>query len=323
MAYLKKEYDGKWKTFPRTYMQAWRYAFAMNTAPSQQIVSLAIDNGEISSSDLELFKFLKTVRFATASQIGRLFSNLGKNPLEVEKYLAHLISDRYLNAFALSDTKIDHDWIKDPDALVIYSLDFGGKFALIYDGEDMADWYSYSNRMGIKLVSKYLLGTDMYISLIVMPLTGNLVDFQAFPPFFVNNKSAEVDYTLTYRNNNQDTPLIVYISESGLEGIELAKKMRAATELLHSTKTWNKYFPLQENPPKILIILDELSKVTLSNAYRTVHQASKFSSEDVFYTDTTRLHTRPFDSDKNVYRLKPKSDKTIGVVNARPFSKNS
>jgi len=279
--YVKKDIGTHFEKIPTTYRQIFRYQFSVTGVSKNEIIRLRY-NGQLTDRDLEITKFLFNHTFATAEQIGLYLDGVGE---KIRHRLEELVKKRVLNSFILAE----YDEKMNPkDALVIYCLDFGGKYLLSnYGGEDTSDWYSTVNMKGSDLVARDLIATQFYVNL--HKSSGkNLRNFKANPQMKVANKHVSPLFEFALDVNFSRKYLIGEVVLDGDEALSFRDQILKLEGLL-TTNAWRKYFVDVEEPPLLVLVAE--NDLVARNAAAVINRATEIDHRRILLTTIDRMET--------------------------------
>lgn len=277
--YVKKDIGYHFEKIPTVYRQNFRYQFSVTGVSKNEIIRLR-NSGQLTDRDVEIAKFLFSHTFATAEQIGDYLDGTGE---KIRNRLEELVKKRVLNSFFLSEIEMK---LTQKDALIVYCLDFGGKYLVSsYGGEDTSDWYSTVNMKGSDLISKDLIATQFYVNL-YKSSKQNLKNFKANPQMKVANKYVSPLFEFALDVNFSRKYLIGEVVLDGEEALEFRDQILKLEGLL-TTNAWRKYFVDVEEPP-ILIIVAE-NDLVARNAAAIVNRATEIENRKILLTTIDRM----------------------------------
>ncbi len=277
--YVKKDIGYHFEKIPTVYRQNFRYQFSVTGVSKNEIIRLR-NSGQLTDRDVEIAKFLFSHTFATAEQIGDYLNGTGE---KIRNRLEELVKKRVLNSFFLSEIEMK---LTQKDALIVYCLDFGGKYLVSsYGGEDTSDWYSTVNMKGSDLISKDLIATQFYVNL-YKSSKQNLKNFKANPQMKVANKYVSPLFEFALDVNFSRKYLIGEVVLDGEEALEFRDQILKLEGLL-TTNAWRKYFVDVEEPP-ILIIVAE-NDLVARNAAAIVNRATEIENRKILLTTIDRM----------------------------------
>mgnify|MGYP001260781189 CR=1 FL=1 len=277
--YVKKDIGYHFEKIPSVYRQNFRYQFSVTSVSRHQIIRLR-NAGELTDRDLEIAKFLFNHRFATAEQIGNFLDGTGER---IRNRLEELVKKRVLNSFFLSEVEMKHPI---NDALIIYCLDFGGKYLLSnYGGEDTSNWYTTTNMKGADLVARDLIATQFYVNLL-KSTRKNLTNFKANPQMKVGNTHVSPLFEFALDANFTRKYLIGEVVLDGDEALGFRDQILKLESLL-TTNAWRKYFVDVEEPPVLIIIAE--NDLVARNSAAIVNRATEIDNRKVILTTIDRM----------------------------------
>lgn len=277
--YVKKDIGTHFEKIPSVYRQNFRYQFSVTGVSRNEIIRLR-NNGQLTDRDLEIAKFLFKHTFATAEQIGNYLDGTGER---IRNRLEELVKRRVLNSFFLAEVDMK---MTAKDALVIYCLDFGGKYLVAnYGGEDTSDWYSTVNMKGADLIGKDLIATQFYVNL-RKSSKDNVKHFRATPQMKVANKHVSPLFELALDVNFSRKYCIGEVVFDGEEALNFRDQILKLEGLL-TTNAWRKYF-VDVNEPPILILIAE-NDLVARNAAAIVNRATEIDNRRILLTTIDRM----------------------------------
>lgn len=307
--YIKKDIGTHFEKIPSTYKQNFRYEFSITGVSKNEIIRLR-NSGQLTDRDLEISKFLFNHTFATAEQIG---AYLDINGDKIRNRLEDLVKKRVLNSFTLSEFEMKN---ANRDALIIYCLDFGGKYLVSnYGGEDTSDWYSTTNMKGADLIAKDLIVTQFYVNL-SKSSQKNLKYFKSNPQMKVANKHVSPLFEFGLEVNFMKKYLIGEVVFDGEEALSFRDQILKLEELL-TTNAWRKYFVDVEEPPLLILIAE--NDIVARNAASILNRATEIGNKKVLLTTIERMEKLFYESGAFLI-YDPNSNKLKNVIvnNFRP-----
>lgn len=303
--YVKNDIGYHFEKIPSVFRQNFRYHFSVTGVSKNEIIRLR-NIGQLTDRDVEIAKFLFMHTFATAEQIGNYLDGQGE---KIRNRLEELVKKRVLNSFFLAEV----DMQMNPhmrDALIIYCLDFGGKYLVSrYGGMDTSDWYSTVNMKGSDLVAKDLIATQFFVNL-HRSCEPTLFHYAAQPPMKVANKHVTPAFEFGLEVSFLRKYLIGEIVLDGEETLTFRDRILKLEGLL-TTNAWRKYYLDVEDPP-FLIIVGE-NDVVARNAARVVNRATEIENKKLLLTTIDRIQT-PFYEKGAFLIYDPETDKLRNVV---------
>lgn len=281
MDYVKKDIGYHFEKIPTTYRQNFRYQFSVTGVSKNEIIRLR-NNGQLTDRDVEIAKFLFTHTFATAEQIGNYLNVPGE---KIRNRLEELVKKRVLNSFFLAevDMKLNNNM---RDALIIYCLDFGGKYLVSrYGGMDTSDWYSTVNMEGADLVAKDLIATEFFVNL-YRSCGKMLVYYTTQPQMKVGNKHVSPSFVCGLDVVFIRKYLIGEVVFDGEETIAFRDRILKLEGLL-TTNAWRKYFCDVEEPPFLVIVAE--NDIVARNAAAVVNRATEIDNSKLLLTTIDRM----------------------------------
>ena len=308
--YVTADIEPNFLQIPIRYAQVFDHVFNPNDVSPVAAVKARFENdirkGGYTEQDQKIAEFLLTNTFATQKQLISYFNIPAEYIENFSKRLKYLVKDRFINSFTLhlnpaSVSKFD-------DELIIYCLDFGGKYVLENFGDNyVGDWYSTKNMQSSKLVAKTLMTTQFYIDL-QNTIHHNMSDEKAsvFLDRYMSTRdlvlhndlftsNAQID--LKFSNINEKS-LLLDVVYNGEEGADFRTRIKNISELLHTAK-YQQYFDLNNKPPMVILLTANL-KEQLPRIMRTISHATKFTTNEFLLLDSSNLG-KGFLDDKNKF----------------------
>lgn len=237
---------------PSGLKQTFHHEFT-HTTSKDVILKMKHDN-QITDRDLEIVKFIHRFHFATPQQIFDYIHDPSDETETVGSLQARidkLVHAHVFNKFSLSPVKENR---VHQDALIIYCLDFGGKYLLMnFSNEDLTQWFSSENFKTSELIAKDLMAVEFYLRL-KEQTDGKIEYFETSPQlqfertnlcvsfYFVLNIEGVLKYFLCEIARDEEVPMI------------FRKKIQKYDQFLGS-QAWKKYFFDHEAPA--LLVLTE------------------------------------------------------------------
>lgn len=253
---------------------------------SQAEIAREVQDGRIGNDLVKICHFLHLVEFATAKQISKY---LGKEI--TSKMLNYYYTNLFINKFVLSDINDDEAY-KEKDALNIYTLDFGGQYLLSIKDEDMTNW-TYTNLLvSATLVAKALKMTNLVIG---FSKAGNLTlrSFQPFRDFRIGKELVSIDFATSLLNQKTNEPVnfIGYFVDPGEEDLHFRDNLDILDQIFNQTQNWKRYYPLANEQPKLLLVIDEITnKREYLNTIKVVANTSHFADDQLLIIGNDQLN---------------------------------
>lgn len=241
---------------PADLKQTFHHEFTHTT--SKDVILKMKHENKITDRDLKVVKFIHQFHFATPQQIFDYIhdeTDESETVGAVQARLDKLVHAHVLNKFCLSPVKENRVY---QDALIVYCLDFGGKYLLMnFSNEDLTQWFSSENFKTSELIAKDLMVVDFYLKL-YRQTEGKITFFESSTAFQFEKTTLypsfhfglTIDGTLRYFigevAKDEDLPLF------------FRKKVEKYDQFL-SSNAWKKYFFEQE--PPILFVLTETDQL--------------------------------------------------------------
>lgn len=277
--YVNKDIGNHFEKIPTIYQQNFRYQFSVTGVSKNEIIRLK-NNGQLTARDVEIAKFLFNHTFATAEQIGNYINGGGE---KIRNRLEELVKQRVLNSFSMSEFDMRKT---DRDALIVYCLDFGGKYLVSsYGGEDTSDWYSTINMKGTDLVARDLIATQFYVNL-HRSSSSNLRNFKTNPHMRVANKHVSPLFEFALDVSFMRKYLIGDVVLDGDEALGFRDQVIKLEGLL-VTNAWRKYFCDVEEPPVFIVVAE--NDIVARNAASTISRATEIENRRVLITTIDRM----------------------------------
>lgn len=283
---------------------------------SQAEVARERQSGQIGEDLIKICQFLHLVKFATASQIS---AYVGKEI--TDKVLNRYYTNLFINKLVLSDLN-DNKAYKDPEALNIYTLDFGGQYLLSIENEDMTNWRYTELLVSAPLVAKALKAANLVLGFIKAK---NLKfrTFETFKDFRIGNNLVSVDFvaSLLDLKTNQPVNFMGYFVEPGEEDLHFRDSIDILDQVFNQTPNWKRYYPLGE-APKLMLIIDQItSKTEFRNTTKVVAGSSHFVGDQLLILGNDQLsfgldkcQILTFDKDKDdKISIRPTAEKLFAI----------
>lgn len=249
--YLKKDEEALLSNIPNDYRQTFRYPFSVASVSKQSVIKLKQDK-TLTERDIKIVHFLFKHTFATALQIETYFA--GEYEYQsIKNRLDKLVQYRLINQFSLGE--IESDRIES-DALVIYCLDFGGKYLVShFTNEDTTDWFSSVNIQGSENVARDLMITEFYLQLMAS-IPEKVEHFKKNPVMRAGGANIIPAFEFSYRHGFEKKYIVGEIVRTGEAFITFKDKIQK-TEPLFTTNAWKKYFVDVERPPALFVMTED------------------------------------------------------------------
>jgi len=228
--------------------------------PDYVYIKNFIDKKNEKSMDiyLALLKFILKICFATEKQIKTYLKYKGFDTTDIEKLLDYLLQSRVLNMFAISKFPL---FEIPEDALRCYCLDFGGKHILShYDTDDILSWTSTNAVRGVEYVTKYLMTTQFYLSL-VGSVPDNIYYFDSFDNFNIGKRDVQVNAKFEIMNGHTPRGFILEVVRKYDIPSSFQKKVEKLN-VLFEEKHIDRYFKIRP----VILLLAENDKMALEVA---------------------------------------------------------
>lgn len=237
------------------------------TTVSQATIVKMKNSGMLTLEDIEIAKYLAEFHFATLPQLLKYlrvkFPEFEKKELEIFKErLNLLVSNRVLNKFMLTDTKVRktvHD-----DAFQIYCLDLGGKYLLgNYSQCNLDSWNTALNMKSPALIFKALDIGEFYMN-ILETCPKKLVSFRTEPQLRVGMFFTKPDADMCMDIKGEERHFILQFV-SGEDYPHKYKERAYQIETLIATKAWEKYYGKTKKPVLLFVVKDEEAALGVGN----------------------------------------------------------
>lgn len=257
------------------------YSFASPGVVNTNAIAKDIANNYYKEKDFELLKNLYFFRFATLEQLEKIL-NIDDEAV-FKARLNQLLSRRIINKFTLSYEN-NKDASGNPDALVVYCLDFSGVELLShkYQKNNIINYNVGMNIQDSNLVGKKLFIVDFYIKLINSIGKENIVSFDPSPEYPINKVYEGGRATVVrFRPNfsfsvNKDGVTKNYVSEiftSEELGQTLIDEINYVEEFLPKTKSFfGNEDSIKKETPTLLLFTNKdddmllVTQAVISNA---------------------------------------------------------
>ncbi|WP_214688447.1 MULTISPECIES: hypothetical protein [unclassified Exiguobacterium] len=248
--YVKQKDEGNISKIPNDYRQTFRYPFAVTSVSKNSVIKMKVD-GTLTERDIKIVHFLFKHTFATALQIQKFF-NAEDNYQSIKNRLEKLVQYRLINVFSLGQVETER---LEPDALMIYCLDFGGKYIVShFTNEDTSDWFSHVNIKGSENVARDLMITDFYLQL-MDSIPDRVEHFKKNPTMRAGGNNIVPAFEFSYKFGFEKKYVVGEVVRSGEAFIQFKDRIQKM-EPLFTTNAWRKFYVDVEQPP-ILIVLAE------------------------------------------------------------------
>ncbi|AJD93489.1 hypothetical protein JMA_41720 (plasmid) [Jeotgalibacillus malaysiensis] len=248
--YVKQKDEGIISKIPNDYRQTFRYPFSVTSVSKNSVIKMKMD-GTLTERDIKIVHFLFKHTFATALQIQKFFGG-EDNYQSIKNRLEKLVQYRLINVFSLGELETERI---EPDAMLIYCLDFGGKYIVShFTNEDTSDWFSSVNIQGSENVARDLMITDFYLQL-MDSIPDRVEHFKKNPPMRAGGSNIVPAFEFSYKFGFEKKYVVGEVVRTGEAYIQFKDKIQKA-EPLFTTQAWKKYYVDVEMPP-ILIVMAE------------------------------------------------------------------
>lgn len=146
----------------KSFRQVFRYQLRAKIFGSGNAIMDMYDHGQITDQDIEMFKFLYDVKFATKEQILRRCPWLDETLFDANS--KKWLREHFINAFFFTD-ETDNDF--KFDAFCVYTVDFATITLLSHfsASQDLYNWNPRALIMPLALIKKQLLATDFRVAM--------------------------------------------------------------------------------------------------------------------------------------------------------------
>lgn len=249
--YLRKTNEAELSNIPNDYRQSFRYPFSPASVSKQAIMKMKQEK-TITERDIKICEFLFNHTFATALQVQKYFS--GEYEYQsIKNRLDKLVQNRILNQFSLG--QVEGDKI-EADALMIYCLDFGGKYLVShFTKEDTTDWFSHVNYQGSENVARDLMITEFYLQL-MSSIPDRIHHFKKNPQMRVNGTNIVPAFEFSFQHNFQKKYVVGEVVRSNDAFISFKNKIQKV-EPLFTTNAWKKFFVDVEEEPTLFVLAED------------------------------------------------------------------
>lgn len=249
--YLKKTDEAVLSNIPNDYRQTFRYPLSVASVSKQAIMKMKLA-GTITERDIKICHFLFTHTFATALQIQKYFA--GEYEYQsIKNRLDKLVQNRIINQFSLGE--VEGEKI-ETDALMIYCLDFGGKYLVThFTNEDTTDWFSHENVQGSENIARDLMITEFYLQL-MSSVPDKVQHFKKNPNMRVNGKNIVPAFEFSYQHGFEKKYIVGEVVRSNEAFVTFKDKIHKV-EPLFTTNAWRKFFVDVEIPPALFVLTED------------------------------------------------------------------
>lgn len=303
MTVIKNDIGLNFLSITSNYNQVWANPkFSMNLV-SRQGVAIGRAERTITDEVVKIMAFMKDVKFATADQIAR------GTGLDLGGALKTLESQHYLNHFVISDM-LDPSEVRAQDALKIYTLDFAGVYLLSIEGYDMTKWRWTDHLVGISVIKKALIQTEIYVEMSRSAVV-RIRNYEQFRSFRLGASENDVDFFVSLasqRDNAQVWNYAGFIVEAGDEDLFLRQKLQDLEAVFHETKAGLKYFPEGEPAfPKLFMVIESANARNLNAVKNVIGHVTTWSAADVAIVALDEIQEKGL-SDATFYTIQTTKD---------------
>lgn len=275
---VKKDIGKDYFKIDSMYRQVWGHPTFSLMRASQAEVSRMRSDGSIGNDVVEIMRFLNDAKFATADQIER-----GTGIKVSDKVMGGLYDNLFVNKFVLSELD-DPEAINDKEALIIYTLDFGGDYLLSIENVNMTNWRYTQYFASAQLIAKALQQVELLIA--IKQLQGHtLREYGQFKELRASDKLLKLDFDFSIlKNKTQEvTNFIGFFLEPGFEDLNFRDSADVVNFIFNVTNSWLRYYPLgQDAKPKLMLIVrDVTDKGQLDRTAKVVAQATDYAGLDL------------------------------------------
>lgn len=249
--YMKKEEEALLSNIPNDYRQTFRYPFSVASVSKQSVIKMKLD-GTLTERDIKIVHFLFKHTFATALQLQTYFG--GEYEYQsIKNRLDKLVQYRLINQFSLGQAETERI---EPDAMLIYCLDFGGKYLVShFTNEDTTDWFSTLNAQGSENVARDLMITEFYLRLMTS-VPDKVEHFKKNPVMRAGGSNIVPAFEFSLRSDFQKKYIVGEVVRSGEAFVTFKDKIQKS-EALFTTNAWRKYFVDVEAPPALFVLTED------------------------------------------------------------------
>lgn len=266
MNYVKNDFVGY--KFPRDYVQCFQNKFIANAAMEKEIVRKKM-NGELTDSDVNMCAFVYEHTVATIDMLMTIAQVAPDNKDEFVKHLDRLVLYRVMNRFILCTDDKNREF--PADAMVFYTLDMGGKYLLEHYWSSTVDlWNTGTAGLCAEKVSRLLVAAAFRVKL-MESCPNKLKEFKC-RSYRIGRDVANLSFEFRLEVPQKDGSVAkrYFVGDVVRESDEEVD-FRDRVEMLNSicsTRIWQRIWPLSENPPIVLFVVEDESKV--ENLIRTL-----------------------------------------------------
>lgn len=249
MLYVKE--SNIYTSIPDRYHQVFLHSVDTTTS-RPMIVNLKLTE-TINSDDLKIIKFLYDVSFATIKQL-EMFCKA--NDIEyLYSRIKYMFDAKIINKFYM----VDEDGYKGPapsDALMIYCLADGARYLLEHCCEDLdcLSWGSVLVVRTSRLISKYLLNTEFYLSMLSLR-KAKLNDYQLNPYYRLTESILYAKSCFRLLDGDKVYYVVTEHIKSTENILSIREKLRNY-ESVFGTNIWKRYYCDASVPPMIIFFTD-------------------------------------------------------------------
>jgi hypothetical protein len=325
-SYLTKDMAGKF-SFPDKMKPVFERDPSYSNGVNETIaLNLFCRGGPSAEAGIELLNLLFEHSFATRDQLERLLTIKG---LSCPGGLDHLLDNyahygnRFICRFMLSADWAEEKMEKKPlpnDALLIYAMDYNGKYVVQHYGgvaeDDFSKWRSVDQKQESLLVSKRLATLELYLTMLAGK-PKSLRMFRSAPKFSLKSYKRDITMSAWFRVMNGYSPVDFLVETIRAEdmGRNWNKKLYDQLEPFFRDESWTKYF---NTIPTLILLAEnrEVAQEVASDCHRALSD-SGVQVRVILDEDVSRGLTamRPYKFDPNAEnegeRLKPMQSRIL------------
>lgn len=284
---VPKSIGTKYSEIPDNSRQIWvNPQFSLLKVSQAEIARMRNDN-TIPKLNIEIIKFLKMAKFATAAQISKAVKKKVS-----DEFLGTMVKSLFLNEFILSEFEVLED-LKNPDVLKIYTLDFGGQYLMSILGEDMTNWRYTDLMIGTSIIKKNLIQTELLIGFLdASKIT--VRDYKQFKDMRIGSKIVRTDFQVSFKNIQNSSSILDFVGfivPAGTEDVSFREYVDGLQTLFFETQAWKRYYPIGVKPKFLIVIEDSSDTSQIVKVANILGQLTDLKPQDVLIVGYNEIST--------------------------------
>lgn len=274
---------GEVLSFPYDWRQTFEHPFEMSRMVNEAFtIKRFISAVNERQLGLEILIFLFDYTFATRKQLKRLLQLKGilsdsesdgeTADDKLDNLLQNYVDNRMINYFTLSSYELGE--VPD-DAFRIYCLDHAARYILshFYHDDIAVTWKSTNALKSPELVSKYLMTSEFYLSLLTVK-GSSLKAFQPTVDFRIRSREIRLSASMQILNGATPIDCILEVVRSSDLPVYWNKKTEEQIVPFITENFWKKYFRLE---PIMIFVAENIEQAEeLAEIYYRKNESNMF-----------------------------------------------